>query len=288
VATLPLARACLDELLSARNPDGGWGYARGRGSRLEPTALALVALAGAGTRPSGDVLSRWASSGGLLSDPQSGEVNIAHNGQAALAAQALGLEPLAARLHEGLVGVKGERLEQADHTRQDNSLQAWPWVAGTFSWVEPTAWCLIAVKRRAVAHPTLDAAARIAEAEHLLRDRACAAGGWNYGNSQVLGRSLVPYVPTTALVLLAMGAPHGDAAADRAARFLEAHRLSEPSGLALSLARLALSRRGAPVDGIDEALDAAWRGGAFLGNLMTTALALTALSGEEAHALLAA
>jgi hypothetical protein len=283
-----IARACREGLEAARNRDGGWGYARGRGSRLEPTALALVALSAAGARPDGAVLARWAWSHDLVQDPQSGEVNVASNGQAALAAEALGLEPVAARLHDGLVRLKGERLEQAEHTRQDNSLQGWPWASGTFSWVEPTAWCLLAVKRRAATRPTLDAAARIGEAERLLRDRACADGGWNYGNSQVLGRSLAPYVPTTALGLLALGPRPGDATVDRALRLLEARRLSEPSGHALSLARLALSRHGASTAGIDDALDAAWRGDAFLGNLMTMALVLAALSGEEAHALLAA
>jgi hypothetical protein len=282
-----LAQACRDSLESARNADGGWGYVRGRASRLEPTALALLAFAAAGAPAQADVLLRWPWSGDLLKDPQSGEVNLAHNGQAALAARALALEPLAARVHDGLVRSKGQRLEQDGHTRQDNSLQGWPWVPGTFSWIEPTAWCLLALKARMVLYPTLDAAARAYDAERLLRDRACAGGGWNYGNSEVLGKSLAPYVPTTALALLALGPARGDAVTDRGLAFLAAHRTAEPSGLALSLARLALSRHGAPTDGIDEALDAAWRRGAFLGNLMVTALALVALSDEEALHVLA-
>ena len=31
--------------------------------------------------------------------------------------------------------------------RQDNSLQAWSWIDQTFSWVEPTAWCLLFLKK---------------------------------------------------------------------------------------------------------------------------------------------
>jgi hypothetical protein len=280
--------ACRERLESARTRDGGWGYAPGRGSRIEPTALALLALRAVGARPSGDVLTRWSWSRDLLVDPQSGEVNVAHNGQAALAALALGLEAVAARLHSGLVRLKGDRLDQDGHTRQDNSLQGWPWVSGTFSWVEPTAWCLLAVKRRAVAHPTLDAAARIIEAERLLRDRACVGGGWNYGNSQVLGTPLAAYVPTTALALLALATPQRDRIVDRSVRFLEAHRVSEPSAFALALARLALVRHGGTIDGIDEAIHAAWRADAFLDNVVTTALVVLALSGEEAHDVLAA
>ena len=33
----------------------------------------------------------------------------------------------------------------------------------------------------------------------LLADRACRGGGWNYGNANVLGQDLHPYVPTTAV-----------------------------------------------------------------------------------------
>lgn len=282
-----IARECRAELESTRNVDGGWGYVAGRASRLEPTALALVALAAAGAASSADALTRWPASDGLLKDPQTGEVNLAHNGQAALAAQALGLDWLSSRLHLGLVRVKGMQLPPAEHMRQDNSLQGWPWLPGTFSWVEPTAWCLLAVKRWTITHPTLDAAARIEEGERLLRDRACAEGGWNYGNAQVLGQALAPYVPTTALALLALGARAGDPVVDRAVAYLEAHRLSERSGLALSLARIALARHGAATDGLDEAIAGAWRAGASFRNLMTTALILLALANGDRHGPLA-
>jgi hypothetical protein len=282
-----IARECRGELESARNADGGWGYARRRGSRLEPTAFALLALSAAGASPSIDVLARWPGADGLLRDPQSGEVNVAHNGQAALAAQALGLDELASRLHDALVRTKGMRLPPAEHTPQDNSLQGWPWVTGTFSWVEPTAWCLLAVKRWTTTHPTLEAAARIEEAERLLRDRACAAGGWNYGNAQVLEHTLAPYVPTTAIALLALGAKAGDATIGRAVAMLEARRLTEKSGLALSLARIALARHAARIEGLDEAIADAWRGGAFLHDLMATALALYALAGGDRYDALA-
>ena len=38
----------------------------------------------------------------------------------------------------------------------------------------------------------------------VLFDRVCHEGGWNYGNPEVYGQKLWPYVPTTAVALLAM------------------------------------------------------------------------------------
>jgi hypothetical protein len=278
-------RAALE---AARNADGGWGYARGRGSRLEPTALALLALKPVGAPVPATVLDRWPSAGALLRDPQSGEINVTHNGQAAVAAQALGMDALAARLIGGLVALKGQRLPPSDATRQDNSLQGWPWVADTFSWVEPTAWCVIALKRWARIRPTLDAAARIEEAERLLLDRSCAKGGWNYGNPVILGRALAAYVPTTALGLLALRTRAGEPAVTRALDALSARRLEERSGFALSLARIALTIYRESATDVDQALAEAWQREQYMGNVMSMALALYALAGGDRYDALAA
>lgn len=277
------ARELRAALEAARNADGGWAYARGRGSRLEPTVLALLALHTAGAPVATTVLDRWPSTGALLRDPQSGEVNVTHNGQAALVAQALGLNALAGRLIDGLIAVKGMRLPPSDSTRQDNSLQGWPWVADTFSWVEPTAWCVIALKRWTRLRPTLAAAARIEEAERLLLDRACAKGGWNYGNPVVLGRALPAYIPTTALGLLALRGRATEPAVRRALDALSTRRLEERGALALSLARIALTVHGADATGVDEAMSDAWARERFLDNLMAAALALYALAAGERY-----
>ena len=38
----------------------------------------------------------------------------------------------------------------------------------------------------------------------LIYDRMCESGGWNYGNSQVLGETLWPYPDVTAIALIAL------------------------------------------------------------------------------------
>ena len=191
------ARAQLEALSVARNADGGWGYARGRASRLEPTCLALLALAAAGTRPDHSVIVRWPSEEGLLLDPQSRAVNASDNAVALLAAQhpAIGAPAFAARLATALAAMKGVKLPPSSTNRQDNALQGWPWVANTFSWVEPTAWCVLALRKWTHAHRDASIGERVMEGERLLLDRVCRNGGWNYGNSNVLGKELAPTSP---------------------------------------------------------------------------------------------
>ena len=87
--------------------------------------------------------------------------------------------------------------------RQDPDLQGWSWTDGTFSWVEPTAWCMLAVKKLA-RDDAGSARARIDEAEKVLADRACEGGGWNTGNPEVYGQALPAYVPPTAVGVLAL------------------------------------------------------------------------------------
>ena len=83
-------------------------------------------------------------------------------------------------------------------------LQGWPWAADTFSWVEPTAYALIALQKLRSTLQGTAAADRIREGELVLYDRMCAGGGWNYGNTKVLGEHVPPYPETTALALIAL------------------------------------------------------------------------------------
>jgi hypothetical protein len=143
--------------------------------------------------------------------------------------------------------------------------------------VEPTAWCLLALKRarKTLREPRIDA--RVREAESLLIDRACAQGGWNYGNPAVLGQALEPYVPTTAIALLALHDRRDHPAVERSLRFLDTHAQHEQSGMALALSALALGRYGRPVALVQQDLVARFEHTRFLENLHVTAMALYAL-----------
>jgi hypothetical protein len=139
-----------DTLAGHRNADRGWGYAPGKSSRLEPTCWSLLALSRSTGQPiEVDVLARWRRQDGWLVDVPGAPVNYAFN---ALGALTLGAHPQgmaeARRIATQLLEVRGVKFAQGKEIRQDNSLQAWPWIDSTFSWVEPTALCLLLLKKR--------------------------------------------------------------------------------------------------------------------------------------------
>ena len=171
------------------------------------------------------------------------------------------------------------RAAQYDNLRQDNSLQGWSWVDATFSWIEPTCWGLLALKKArgsTPADPT--AAARIAEAERLVIDRTCRPGGWNYGNAEVLKKDLHPYVPTTALGLLAMQDRRDHEAIVRSVSTLETIWHEEISGAALGLSLVSLDVFGRPVGPVLSQLVEHAASAVRFGNHHGIATALFALS----------
>jgi hypothetical protein len=275
-------------LADAAGTDGGWGYYRGQSSRLEPTAWAVMALGATGRAGAPDRratswsrFEAWQRADGLLVESNTPGPNYAWNGLAllALGASSSASDQTRSRLIAALLNAKGVQLAPERSLRQNNALQAWPWIDGTFSWSEPTAWCLLALKKTAGAGGT--AKARIAEADELLVDRMCQPAGWNYGNAAAFTQDLRPYVPTTALVLLAMQDRRDRAEIVRSVDWLEAHATTERSAMALALAAIALHVFGRPADAALSALVQEDRATAFLNNAHLTAMALYALTIPE-------
>jgi hypothetical protein len=169
--------------------------------------------------------------------------------------------------------------KQLPNTREINGqLRGWSWMEGTFSWVEPTSYALIALKSSGVNTHT-----RIREAEQLLLDRACADGGWNYGNRLVRGVALTAMTSTTALAAVALqGAKGVEQTIQRALDLLDSEVPRTPSSLSLALTILCFDIYGRPFDHLEELLiqrqqaDGSWRGLAHL-----TSLAILALTAKE-------
>jgi hypothetical protein len=264
-------------LFTGRNADGGWGYYARKESRLEPTCWALLAL-GRDAQPF-NVLREWPAPGGLLLEHRGGASNFAFHGVALLVLRALDVQHTAGNraLLSAVQGVKGTALDPNPVMRQDNTLQAWPWIADTFSWVEPTAWCLLALKKWSRAEGSAIDRARVDVAERLLVDRCCAGGGWNYGNSNVNGQQLKAFVPTTAVALLAMQDRAAYLAVEQSRRYLERQAVAERSGVALSLALLSLAAYGGPAAHVRAALQEQIPTTVALGNQLSAALTLCAL-----------
>jgi hypothetical protein len=82
--------------------------------------------------------------------------------------------------------------------RHEN-VQGWPWIENTFSWIEPTALAMIALKTAGLgSHP------RVRGGVQMLLERQLPSGGWNYGNTVVFDQELLPLPDTTGLALSAL------------------------------------------------------------------------------------
>jgi len=270
------ARASLlSRLAQLRNADGGWPYYRGRQSRLEPTCWAMLAT---GVPVDATPLARWTTGSGLLVEPSTGQVNYAFNGLAALA---IGADPrrppaLVPGVVAGLVAAKGVAVEASPVIQLDTSLQGWSWIPETFTWVEPTAWCMLALKRWP--GDPASTSARIEEAERVMRDRVCPGGGWNFGNGIVYGHALPAHVPPTAVGVLALQDRTKSPVVTDAIRFLERHALGEGSTTALALTTLAFAALGRPTASVIEALITQCAETDSLGNVAALGMAALALA----------
>jgi hypothetical protein len=274
-------------LLAGANKDGGWGYYPGHPSRLEPTCWGLLALlagdpvAGWSPEPHVRFLRESQRPDGLLLEAavrDEDRPNLGFNGLAALLVlqhPQLAPEAFRAALVSAIARNKGIKVVPAEIYRQDNDLQGWAWIDASFSWVEPTCWCSLALKKSASNSP--DIRARISEADRLLADRCCAAGGWNYGNSNVLGQDLRPYVATTALGLLAMQDRPHDACVRRSLEYLKLRWLSERSAMALGLSLITLRTFGLPAEDVEASLRSQWERTRFLGSSHLIAMGLFSL-----------
>jgi uncharacterized protein (DUF362 family) len=214
----------LDRLVELMHPDGGWGYSPGRVPQVEPTCLALLALATDRERHR-DVIARglgclkgWQGDDGAFRVRAGRDEAVWPTALALLALAALDdEEPARARAAAWLLAVRGQPVPNPDEYRKDLDIDpdliGWPWSEGTFSWAEPTAWACLALQRAGFgAHP------RVAEGRRMLLDRAFDEGGINCGNRRVFGRLTDPVPAVTAVFLLALagGTDHPRVQAARA------------------------------------------------------------------------
>jgi hypothetical protein len=233
------------ELLRLRGTGraAAWGYRKGGAPAVEPTSLAALALIAtrdvAGSDPDPDPgldpeaavagAAAWVAS---LQRPD-GSIGLSADRPtpgwgtplALLLWRASATSPGAfgaqrRRATQWLLGQKGSRMPRSEDPARvvghDTMLVGWPWVGGTHSWLEPTALAVLALRGEGAGSH-----ARVAEGLRLIRDRAIAAGGWNYGNKAAFGRALRPQPATTGLALLALPRTDGrDDAVSRAIDYL--------------------------------------------------------------------
>ena len=96
-------------------------------------------------------------------------------------------------------------------------LVGWSWAEDTHSWLEPTALFAIALKSTEFAGHE-----RTREAVRLIVDRLLPAGGCNYGNTIVLGQTLLSHIQPTGLAMLALaGEANNDLRIEKSLELLE-------------------------------------------------------------------
>lgn len=257
----------MEELIARQLPNGGWPYtARSAQAAVESTALALLAM------PPDSIQERDAAIGFLLriQNPDGSWPAFAGDG-----GRESGFTGLALYVLRGF-GVQGRATDRAArwllqargreggwfwrwkfrtfdrHVRFDPNKFGWSWTPETVSWVVPTSYSLLALKRGN--HHSRRAHRRICRGVEMLYDRICPGGGWNAGNGIVYGSSMVPHPDTTAIALLALQGEPASEPISTSLGWLErrAETCFAPWSLAWTILALAAYER--PVAGLTERL----------------------------------
>lgn len=191
-----------------------WGYRGGSPGASEPTALAALALLGNQRQEAATRALDW------LAATQNRDGGVGVGAEQAAPAWTTSLAVLAwsaankslAESEPGyrrstdraiawLLNAEGVALPRTSELGHDSTIVGWPWVLGTHSWLEPTAWAVLALEATGNS-----ANRRARDGVRMLVDRLLPTGGANYGNTYVLGQKLRPQIEPTGLALLALAA----------------------------------------------------------------------------------
>ena len=250
---MPNAAIARERLASLVSPDGGWGYQPGQPLHLEPTCLAILALAGDAAKYSalieggrkalaanraadatyrlqrGRPQAAWPTALVLFTEHALSPMNCAPG------------TPLAATADK-LLAIESRVLDLKDDEIADMkididlTIRGWPWAEANFAWVEPTSWACLALRAAGRGdHP------RVKEGMKLLLDRAFDTGGANYGNRVILGRSTEPIPGPTAIMLLALQGVTDQPRVDAALGYLRVTAAKSTDLEHLAWAKLALA-----------------------------------------------
>lgn len=290
-----MINAAIDLLLGAQNEDGGWGAVKGKRSNTESTSFVLMALKSL----EGNPFDRQTTAGlkWLLQrqkDDGSWSLNDASK-------QSSWTTPIAALALLSFQDQRGHALRAAKWiltqegrkpgwvatllfrlsllkkiTELDPYLSGWSWTAGAFSWVEPTSYSLMTLKKLKRSLDGTNCEERIRQGEMLIYDRMCENGGWNYGNSRVLGEALWPYPDVTAVALIALQDQAMSETNQKSLRALDAMLREAGSGTALGWGILCLTLYKQDVQEWKKILVKNFEKTRFLGETKAVALALLA------------
>lgn len=259
--------------------EGGFANRENSAYRNDATAWAILALVACGDEQDEEIISRARSrlAAGQLPDgrvclvPEHPEVYWPTPLAILAWHQSPAHQERLARAAQFLLTNSGNHWQKkpGEVEKHDTSLKGWPWVADTYSWVAPTALGIMALKAAGYGnHP------RVAEARHLLLDRECLHGGWNYGNRLVFGKELRPMPEDTGIALNALQDSAPKSGLEPSLAYLKSAvtSLRTPIGLGWSL--LGLGAWGERPAAASARLTECWQRQQRYGDYDTTALSL--------------
>jgi hypothetical protein len=283
--------SAIEFLNAAQNPDGGWGYAPGQSSAVEPTSAAVLAIRESPTLAESYRKAVSWLHGGQRADGGWGirRDDIESGWQTAWAITALSstnkMDDILKNGGKWLLGVKALQFtgDEMKNIRKDIlainfSLRGWPWLPGQASFIEPTALSIIALQSIPDKIASTD---RMDEALRYIQDRRCPGGGWNVGSPMMFNVALPARVHPTAWVLLALFRFAPKAVLPEDVRALRSDMLRDGGALGLAWGLLALRTLGED-DSLAETRLARLRiqGGGWSKNPYVTAVALMAIRGH--------
>ena len=288
--------AALALLLGAQNEDGGWGALKGKRSNTESTSFVLMALKSLEGNPFDRQTTaglKWllqrqkddgswslndASKQSSWTTPIAALALLSFQDQRAHALRAAKWILTQEGRKPGWVATLLFRLSLLKKiTDLDPYLSGWSWTAGAFSWVEPTSYSLMTLKKLKRSLDGTNCEERIRQGEMLIYDRMCENGGWNYGNSRVLGEALWPYPDVTAVALIALQDQATSETNQKSLRVLDAMLREAGSGTALGWGILCLTLYKQDVQEWKKILVKNFEKTRFLGETKAVALAVLAL-----------
>ncbi len=195
----------LDSTLDALAQQPATAYLEGGAPAAEPTAIATLAQFAHdridAAKQAASELAKMQVRGGAVG-VRAGEDSPGWATSLAIVAWRAVDRRISARITRSLswlINNRGRAMVRSSDFGHNTELVGWAYAEQTHSWVEPTAFGVLALK--ATGKGT-DATAR--EGVAVLIDRQLPGGGHNYGNTYVLGQLIRPHVQPTGIALLAL------------------------------------------------------------------------------------
>ena len=200
-------KATIGTIMNRSLPEGGFALSRGEPFRADATAWAVLALET--YRGSRDLtvsacrrLSESQLSDGRLSAVDGYPEAYWPTALALFAWKTVpGFEKELNRAIQFLIVSSGKISPKKDNDIivHDTSIKGRPWIENTHSWIDPTSLAILALN--ACGYRKHE---RVREAVRMILDRQLPVGGWNYGNTEVFGKQLMPISECTGHALCAL------------------------------------------------------------------------------------